>query len=104
MGDGYTASLPRRWRAVLVLGSVAASAPVVLFGSAPIPAAGLILAQAVVLWWLGDRPPPVTPAVLLISAGLQAIDPGFGPGIAFVVLCTYAWLRPAGETLWMPAL
>ena len=104
MGDGYTASLPRRWRAVFVLGSVAASAPVVLFGSAPIWAAGLILVQAVVLWWLGDRPAPVTAAVLLISAGLQAIYPGFGPGIAFVVLCTYAWLRPAGETLWILAL
>jgi signal transduction histidine kinase len=104
MGDGYTARLPPRWRAVLVLGSVAASAPVVLYGSAPVPAAGLILAQAVVLWWLGDRPVPVTAVVLLISAGLQAIHPGFGPGLAFVVLCTCAWLRPAGETLWILAL
>ena len=104
MGDGYSARLPRRWRAVFVLGSVAASAPVIVYGSAPILAAALILVQAVALWWLGDRPTPVTAAVLLISAGLQAIYPGFGPGIAFVVLCTYAWLRPAGETLWILAL
>ena len=49
MGDGYTASLPRRWRAVFVLGSVAASAPVVAYGSAPFLATGLILVQALVL-------------------------------------------------------
>jgi len=104
MGDGYSARLSRRWRVVLVLGSAAASAPVAVYGSAPIPALGLILLQAVALWWLGDHPVPVTAAVLLISAGLQAIYPGFGPGIAFVVLCTFAWLRPAGETAWILAL
>jgi signal transduction histidine kinase len=30
--------------------------------------------------------------------------PWFGPGIAFVVLCTYACLRPAAEKLWILAL
>ena len=104
MGDGYTARLPRRWRVVFVAGSVLLSAPVVTAGSAPVLAAVLVVAQAAAVWWLGDRPAPAIAAVLLISAGLQAIYPPFGPGIAFVVLCTYAWLRPAGETLWVLAL
>ncbi len=47
--------------------------------------------------WLG------TAVVLVASAGLQVLFPAFGPGIAFVALCTYAWLRPAAETLWILA-
>jgi len=39
-----------------------------------------------------------------VSAAFQLMFPSFGPGIAFVVLCTYAWLRPAAETLWILAL
>ncbi|GAA0275242.1 hypothetical protein GCM10009539_73780 [Cryptosporangium japonicum] len=30
----------------------------------------------------------------LVSAGLQVPYPTVGPGITFVVLCTYAWIRP----------
>jgi signal transduction histidine kinase len=104
MGDGYTARLPHRWRAVFVVGSVALSIPVVTGGSAPALAVPLIAAQAVAVWFLGDRPTPATASVLLVSAGLQAIYPAYGPGLAFVVLCTYAWLRPAPQTLWILGL
>jgi signal transduction histidine kinase len=41
---------------------------------------------------------------LLVSAGLQLMFPWYGPGIAFVVLCTYAWMRPAAEKMWMLGL
>jgi signal transduction histidine kinase len=102
-----TARLPGRWRAAFVVASVAASSPVLaLSASAPAHAAAivLILVQAAALWWLADRPRLGTAVVLLVSAGLQLMFPSFGPGIAFVVLCTYAWLRPAAETLWILAL
>jgi signal transduction histidine kinase len=99
--------LSRRWRAVLVVASVAASSPVLAFSAsaaAHTAAVLLILVQAAGLWWLADRPWLGTAVVLLVSAGLQFMFPAFGPGIAFVVLCTYAWLRPAAETLWILAL
>jgi signal transduction histidine kinase len=104
-------SVPARWpwrrRAIFVVASVVASAPVLVL-SASVPertaAVILILAQAVALWWLADRPWLSTAVVLLVSAALQLMYPSFGPGIAFVVLCTYAWLRPAAETLWVLAL
>jgi signal transduction histidine kinase len=99
--------LARRWRIVLVVASVAASSPVLALGgsaAAHATAAVLILVQAAALWWLPDRPWLGTAAVLLVGAGLQLMFPSFGPGIAFVVLCTYAWLRPAAETLWILAL
>jgi signal transduction histidine kinase len=90
-----------------VVASVGASAPV-LGVSASVPAhaaaAVLIVVQAVTLWWLVDRPRLGTVVVLVVSAALQLMFPPYGPGIAFVVLCTYAWLRPAAETLWMLAL
>jgi signal transduction histidine kinase len=98
--------LSRRWRAFFVVASVAASAPVLAFaGSAPAHAAAvvLILGQAAALWWLAERPWLGTAAVLVVSAALQLMFPSFGPGIAFVVLCTYAWMRPAAETLWILA-
>jgi signal transduction histidine kinase len=60
--------------------------------------------QAAAVWWLAVRPWLGTAVVLLVSASLQLIVPSFGPGIAFVVLCTYAWMRPASETLWILAL
>jgi hypothetical protein len=102
----YDARVPRRLRLVFVAVSVAVSAPVVVSGSTVLgrsAAVPLILIQAAALWWIDDRPAPGTVTVLAASAGLQIIHPGFGPGIAFVVLCTYAWLRPTRETLWMLA-
>jgi signal transduction histidine kinase len=64
----------------------------------------LIVVQAAAVWWLGDRPWLGTAVVLMVSAALQLMFPSFGPGIAFVVLCTYAWLRPAAETMWILGL
>jgi signal transduction histidine kinase len=107
IGNSASARLPRRWRAVFVIASVGATAPVLAFSaSAPARTAAvvLIVVQAAAVWWLDDRPWLGTAVVLLVSAALQLMFPSFGPGIAFVVLCTYAWLRPAGETLWVLAL
>ncbi|HTJ39851.1 MAG TPA: histidine kinase [Dactylosporangium sp.] len=111
MGDGYTARFSRRWRIIAAVGAVLVSAP--LLTPAPlvvaksdweaagrVAAALLVLAQAAGFWWLGVRPRLGTAVVLAASAGLQVLYPGVGPGLAFVVLCTYAWLRPAAETLW----
>jgi signal transduction histidine kinase len=107
LGGLASAQVPRRWRVVFVVASIGASAPVLAWaGSAPARAAAtvLIAVQAVTLWWLDQRPRLATAVVLLVSAALQLMFPSFGAGIAFVVLCTYAWLRPAPETLWMLAL
>lgn len=96
-----------RWRAAFVVASVAACSPVLAVGGSAIAHAAavvLILVQAAALWWLADRPWLGTSVVLVVSAALQLMFPSFGPGIAFVVLCTYAWLRPAAETLWAAAL
>jgi len=107
VGGAIPARLPGRWRAVFALASVGVSAPVLAL-SASVPgrtaAVVLIVVQAAALWWLADRPWLGTGVVLLVSAALQLMFPSFGPGIAFVVLCTYAWLRPASETLWILAL
>ena len=104
MSDAYPAKVPQRLRVVFVVVSVLVSVPVLWWDStAPerATAVALIAIQAAALWWLQLRPWAGTAAVLAASAGLQVLYPGFGPGIAFVVLCTYAWLRPARESLWM---
>ncbi|MEV6348134.1 sensor histidine kinase [Actinoplanes sp. NPDC051851] len=64
-------------------------------------AIALTAVQAGALWWLVRWPTGMTLVLLGVSAGLHGVVPGFGPGIAFVVLCTYAWLRPAAQALWM---
>jgi signal transduction histidine kinase len=105
--DVVSARLPLRWRAVIAVASVAASVPALVSagsGSTRTVVAFLVVAQAAALWWLVDCPWLGTAVVLVVSAGLQLMFPWFGPGIAFVVLCTYAWLRPAAETLWILAL
>ena len=107
----YTARLPEKWRRIFVIASVVVSIPVLSFQpaiasatAARVIAVVLIVLQAVAVWLLDERPWLGTAAVLVVSAGLQLIYPDFGPGIAFVVLCTYAWIRPAAETLWILAL
>jgi signal transduction histidine kinase len=103
----YTARLTDRWRAIFVVASLAASAPVLALSPSAwqsVVAVLLIVVQAGAVWFLGERPGPATAAVLLVSAGFQTMFPSYGPGIAFVVLCTYAWLRPAAQTLWAPAV
>jgi len=102
-----SARLPRRWRVLFVVASVAASVPVLAVSASAAErtaAVVLIVVQAVAVWWLADRPWLGTAVVLLVSAALQLMFPWYGPGIAFVALCTYAWLRPAAETLWILAL
>jgi signal transduction histidine kinase len=110
MGDGYPARFPRRLRAVFLVVSVLVSLPVVILDPVVTPVVGwslavaLIAVQAAAVWWLGVQPWLGTAVVLVASAALQVLFPAFGPGIAFVVLCTYAWLRPAAETLRILAL
>jgi signal transduction histidine kinase len=111
MRDGYAARISSRWRLVFAAGATAVSAPVLLLDPAvSTPVVGRLLAALLIaalgagFWWLGDRPRPGTVVALLASGGLQVLYPPAGPGLAFVVLCTYAWLRPASETLWGLAL
>ncbi|MFI5893666.1 sensor histidine kinase [Actinoplanes sp. NPDC051513] len=107
MADGYAARLPQRWRTVFTVASVAVSLPALYLASSLWARAlviVLIAVQAAALWWLDERPRLGTAVVLAVCAALQLLVPDFGPGIAFVVLCTYAWLWPAGETLWILGL
>ncbi|WP_426512323.1 sensor histidine kinase [Dactylosporangium sp. McL0621] len=111
MGDGYTARLAPRWRRLLVVASLAVSVPVLWFEPAVLGVAGaravaavLVVAQALALWFVDVRPRAGTAVVLAAGAGFQVLFPAFGPGFAFVVLCTYAWLRPASDSLWMLGL
>ncbi|MFI5914105.1 sensor histidine kinase [Dactylosporangium sp. NPDC051541] len=104
--DGYSARLAPRWRRVLVAGSVVVSGSVFALEPAVLGpvwarmvAVPLIAGQAAALWWLDGHPRAGTAVVLFVSAWFQVLFPAFGPGVAFVVLCTYAWLRPAGESL-----
>lgn len=62
--------------------------------------AALVVAQAGAVWWMGSRPEAATVAVLCMGAGIQALYPAVGPGVALIVLCTLAWLRPARVSLW----
>lgn len=108
MGDRYVARFPHRLRVLFAVAAVLVSAPVLALEpelvSTPVArtiVVALIAVQAAALWWLGARPALGTAAVLVASAGLQVLYPDFGPGLVFVVLCTYAWLRPAAETLWV---
>jgi signal transduction histidine kinase len=107
IGGSARARVPRGWRALFVAASVAACVPVLALPAsvaARVTAVALIAVQAAAIWWLAGRPWLGTAVVLLVSAALQLMFPSFGPGIAFVVLCTYAWLRPAAETLWILVL
>jgi signal transduction histidine kinase len=91
--------LPRPWRLALVVVAVATGVPALWLGS-PLPAAAaLVVAQAVAAWFLPVRPRPATLLVMLTSTALQFVAPPIGPGMLFVVLCSYAWLRPARESL-----
>ncbi|MFG1609621.1 sensor histidine kinase [Actinoplanes sp. NPDC049265] len=106
MSDGYTARFPQRLRGLFAAASVLVSSSILLLTPGTpsrVPAVGLIAVQAAAFWWLGARPAPATLIVLAASAGLQVLFPGFGPGLAFVVLCTYAWLRPVARTWWVLA-
>jgi signal transduction histidine kinase len=105
--DQFEARLPQRWRALLVVCSLAAMSPVFLLVperlSAPAGravAAVLVVAQAGALWWTRIRPGLVTAVALGVGSGIQLLYPSVGPGVALIVLCTFAWLRPARVSVW----
>ncbi|MQY02143.1 sensor histidine kinase [Actinomadura macrotermitis] len=107
MRDRFEASLPVRWKAPLVAGALAVLSPVLFLAPRGVPAAAgrplvaaLVVVQAAALWWLGSRPAVVTAVAVASGAALQLLVPQAGPGIALVVLCTFAWLRPARTSLW----
>ncbi|KAA2261123.1 sensor histidine kinase [Solihabitans fulvus] len=52
------------------------------------------------MWWMGVRPELVTAVVLSAGTGIQLLCPAIGPGVTLVVLCTFAWLRPARVSMW----
>ncbi|WP_436520331.1 sensor histidine kinase [Actinoplanes sp. HUAS TT8] len=107
MGDGYEAKLSPRWRRALLLLAVVLVAPAFWLDTAGLPpvpgrVVAIVLAagQVAALWWLAGAPRRVTAGILLAGAVLQLLVPGLGPGLAFVVLCTYAWARPNTESVW----
>ena len=105
--DGYHPRLPRRARTLLTVLAVAALAPALAVEPVLLPdtaarmlAVLLTLTQAAAFWWL-DAAPRLAVAVILVASGLlQLCFPPVGPGVAFIALCTFAWLRPARESLW----
>jgi signal transduction histidine kinase len=105
--DRFDATLPPRWRMLLVGCALALMAPLALLTPHGLPGAAgraalfaLVAVQAGAVWWMGERPGAVTATVLLAGAGIQFLYPEAGPGIALVVLSTFAWLRPARVSLW----
>jgi len=101
--DRFEATLSPRWRMLLVGCALALLAPLVLGVPEGLERAALIAlvaVQAGAVWWMGERPGTVTATVLLAGAGIQYLYPAAGPGIALVVVSTFAWLRPARESLW----
>jgi signal transduction histidine kinase len=111
VADRFDAWLPPRRRALLVACSLAVLCP--LFFLTPrglSPEAGrqvlavLAVVQAGGMWWMGSRPAVVTAVVLCAGAGIQLLYPTIGPGVALVVVSTFAWLRPARASVWTLAV
>ncbi|MFB9832799.1 hypothetical protein [Actinoallomurus acaciae] len=109
--DQVEAWLPPRRRSLLVACSLAVLCP--LFFLTPrglSPDAGrwslavLAVVQAGGMWWMGSRPAVVTTVVLCAGAGIQLLYPTIGPGVALVVVSTFAWLRPARASVWILAV
>ncbi|MEU9022782.1 histidine kinase [Actinomadura sp. NPDC048394] len=104
MRDRYAAVLPSWWRAVSGACALAAAGAVpFLDAGRPARAAivALLLVQAAAAGWLMRGRPGIAVAVTAAAgAGIQALGPELGPGILFVVLCAFAWLRPARISLW----
>ncbi|WP_433597592.1 sensor histidine kinase [Nocardia sp. CA-135953] len=107
MQDQFEMRLSRRWRVVLVACTITTLLPVVLFVPQSVPTSagrvivvGLVVCQVVVVWWMDRRPVSVTIASLLVGTTLELLEVGAGSGVAFIVLTTFAWLRPARTSLW----
>ncbi|AEV83410.1 two-component system sensor kinase [Actinoplanes sp. SE50] len=103
--DGYQATLSPRWRRALLLVAAGLLAPALWLPAAGGPvgratAIALAAAQIVALRRLDRAPRLATAGILVAGTALSFVIPGLGPGLAFVVLSTYAWARPAPESLW----
>ncbi|MFI6364125.1 sensor histidine kinase [Nocardia sp. NPDC050630] len=107
MRDRFEVGLSRRWRVLLVACTIAMLLPVVLIVPQAVPATGgrvvvvgLVVCQAVVVWWMDRKPAFVTIVSLFVGAALELLHVPVGAGIALIVLTTFAWLRPARTSLW----
>ncbi|MGI5323909.1 sensor histidine kinase [Actinomadura nitritigenes] len=104
MRDRYAAVLPSWWRAVsgaCALGAAGAVPFLDAGWTARGAAVALLLVQGAAAGWLMRARPEIALAVTgAAGAGIQALVPEIGPGILFVVLCAFAWLRPARTSLW----
>jgi signal transduction histidine kinase len=87
------------WRIALVVGGLAALGPTITHTPYPALAVLFALVQVVALWWMPRHPSAVLAIVVVGGAGTQYLVHAYGPGICLVVLCTYAWLRPARRSL-----
>ncbi|GAB2836704.1 hypothetical protein GCM10027176_46310 [Actinoallomurus bryophytorum] len=106
MPDQLEAWLPPRRRALLVVCAVAVLCPLFFLtprglspGAGRTALAALAVVQAGGTWWMGSRPAVVTAVVLCAGAGIQLLYPAIGPGVALVVVSTFAWLRPARASM-----
>ncbi|MFC4948956.1 sensor histidine kinase [Pseudonocardia sp. GCM10023141] len=102
---GADAGLPRRARTLAVAACVVVLLPTVLLGSdvslwGRLVAAALVVVQAAAMWLMGSSPGRAVAVVIVAGAGIQLLAPAVGFGIAFVALCTLAWLRPPRTSLW----
>ncbi|PXX61097.1 signal transduction histidine kinase [Nocardia tenerifensis] len=105
MPDLFETRLSRRWRALLVAGTLAAVAAMMLAVPQTTPLGRLALialatAQVAVVWWMDRRPLWVAMASLVIGAALELLHVPSGPGVSLFVLTTLAWLSPARTSLW----
>ncbi|MFE9323498.1 sensor histidine kinase [Nocardia sp. NPDC052278] len=104
MRDQFEVGLSRRWRVLLVACTSATLLPVVLLVPQGVPTArvvvvGLVVCQAVVVWWMDRRPVFVTIASLFVGAMLELLRVPVGSGVALIVLTTFSWVRPARTSL-----
>ncbi len=111
MPDRFEAWLSTRRRVLLLVCAVAVLCPLSFLpprGLSPVAGhlvfGALAVVQAGGMWWMGSRPAVVTAVVLCAGAGIQLLYPAIGPGVALVVVSTFAWLRPARASVWVPAV
>ncbi|WP_344269038.1 sensor histidine kinase [Actinomadura napierensis] len=104
MRDRYAAVLPSWWRTVAVVCAIGAAGAVPFLDlgwSERIIVVALLGVQgAAAAWLMRERPEVALGVTAAAGAGVQALGAEIGPGIVFVVLCVFAWLRPARVSLW----
>ncbi|MDL4815134.1 sensor histidine kinase [Actinomadura opuntiae] len=104
MRDRYAAVLPSWWRAVAAACALGAAGAVPFLHLGWPERAGIVALLAVqgaaAALLMRERPEVALGTAAAAGAGIQALGPEIGPGIVFVVLCAFAWLRPARVSLW----